>query len=933
MRRRFALVALLAVLVGTLVAAQSSTPDDCGNRDVRGEGGLVSVVRGPDFPVPPTSAVAARRGGLVDLAVDRYGTGTVWVTDGWSIARSGDHGCTWEVVHSLGDVGNPATVDPQSGAITRIAVPDSPGAHDLLYALVQDLAVPSATARFSLLVTDNGGRNFFVRGDGLGPVNLGGGSEGCGADESCDLITTTDPNTVVVRIASPDRTVVFRSSNQGQSFDARNAVTAFTSNNPANGVDLEHPVLTDLAIDPGDVNRLWGTSVEDGPTRSTDGARTFQRHPTFVHFQLPLEAVRFVANTRFEGRPLVAVGGRDALGTERLALSADDGTTFLPYARDAVPGVLTDLALAEDGLAVAATEQGLFLRAFGHPGADLNGAEVRGIRALQVGSLAGAVFAAEPERLDVWGISDVGIVNVRLGRQPASPTLPDLFDFGPPLDVLDLLRVTDLTPGTLEGPARVDLQIGQSRDLDFLLQVPETDIPVDLFFLLDETGSMQDEFDALALAVVRIAEDVRDAGVDIQAGFGTYGNGRRYHLYHQIQPVTEALADRLDDVRAGGDGEVAYTGLYEMLTGEGLSASSAAGGVRAGQHVTWRDGTVRMVIHATDEELRVEPEGPTAEEAVAKLQSEGVQHLGLIAFDGLTTAEQIQLYGRPANWDAMFDLAAATGAVAPPSGVDCDGDGINEIPPNDPIACFLSPATTDQNLDAARRADLIPDLGSVIVAMLEAFRTEGTVQFNRSPSPLLTVFAPTVRATRVDLRRRVDLPARARAICTESLAGTSSAISLSASTGTRVLGGTTLTVTCGLPGVVPAPAAVAQPAAVAVAQSPISPPAPIQAPSVSQGAAQSGVQSTAASNSFVPQAGAAAAQQEQQQVQAAMLGRSDQQEQPGIAYEFSARRQVDPATVTVGIGALFALGAGLAGARQRQHQPGRVRVRSGRGVR
>ncbi|MFT5223186.1 MAG: hypothetical protein ACI867_001499, partial [Glaciecola sp.] len=155
------------------------------------------------------------------------------------------------------------------------------------------------------------------------------------------------------------------------------------------------------------------------------------------------------------------------------------------------------------------------------------------------------------------------------------------------------------------------------------------------------------------------------------------------------------------------------------------------------------------------------------------------------------------------------------------------------------------------------------------------------------------------------------------------------AVTLSATSSTRILGVLSLQVTCAVPDAPGTALSIVAPVAAVVAGSPASPPAPIQAPSVSQGAAQSGVQSVASSNALVPQAGAAAAQQEQQQFQTAGIGKGEDNGVSEAAFQYSARRQPDQAPVTLAAGALLAIGAGLVRQRQgrRQHVHAFVRRR------
>ncbi len=875
---------------------------------------------GASFASPAGQLVGSAGERLVDFAVDPELGQRVWVTDGWSILTSADGLCTSQVAWSLDDEAGPTGLGSASSSVMALAVPDGRGAASRLYALVQDATTTGAASRFRLVVTEDAGATWELRGDGLPPVALAGEAERCGDDQPCDLVVGGDLDTVYVRFSTVGGTTLYASTDGGRTFSQRAAGLAYATEEGE--VRPRGHVLTDVAADPLVPGVLWGTGSVDGPASSDDGGATFTRYPALNRFVLPLEDIRHVDVANSGAGLGVVFVGEDASGRTHATTSLDEGTTF-PPGLGPLPGRATGVLLTSQYATVVATTEGLFTD--GHvPGARtpgrLAGPDAGGMRRLQH---AGSAAPGQPEA--IWAMTDQVIRRFQVFSQTPPPQRPVA-----PVDLgaFDPFAVPERPDGRLVGPPAVALEPGESAVVDYFLDLPSVELPLDLWFLLDETGSMQDEFETLARGIKDIVAGIRAEGTDLQVGLASYGNGFRYHRYRKIGPVDQQFLSRLESIRTGGDGEVAYTALHQGITGTGLPRSRAGNGVRAGQSAEWRPGSVRMILHATDEELYAEPEGPTVDEAIAALQSAGARHLGLVALEPRNPGSVA------ADWQPMRDLSAATGAFAPPGGIDCDNDGITDVPAGEPVVCHLSPASTT---GLQEQVPIIPDMSDVILRMLAAMPREAPVQLHLggdgglgAPTPLVTAvrFRNAGAVQQLDLRRPLKVPVQALVTCPEATPGVTGRALLTATVGTRVVAGTGLAVTCGVRPEVPASAALAPPAvAVAAAQAPAAPPAPIQAPATAQGAAQANAVSSA--NSAVPQAGAAAAQQEQRQHQVASLGREDGR-QPGIAYEFTARRRSEPVGVTmVGAVAMTAAVGALARRRQRAGVPARQRIHRG----
>ena len=592
---------------------------------------------------------------------------------------------------------------------------------------------------------------------------------------------------------------------------------------------------------------------------------------------------------------------------DRLLLSTDGGATF-----DTVPGVsgaVADLAVAyapfasrlevvlENGTLMRSGDGG---RTWTKRGANPTATSVAVPPALDVAAVAGKgllhLYAGKYGPFDYYAPDDGGaLADVALARLPGSAeAVRVLAARGAELLRRDVLRVGAAEPRhapviRLEPPVDtirldpvllpqhqvVSLRAGETRSLPYVLDVPVAPSSLDVFFLVDTTGSMQLTIDSLRLALVRIVNDLNSAGLDSRFGVGQFkdyptspwggGVDMPYDLLRQIGPADGELAGALAALVAGGGGdgpESQFSALYEMAHFEARLPSL----IDPSEPPTgFRPNTLRVAVVATDTSSHVGGEKSEGAEETYP----GANHGQLV--NALRRA-RVRTVGIAAGGPARPHLenhALLSGSVAPANGVDCDGDGRVEITEGRPIVCDfntfgLSPSGTG--------------IGSAIVSMLLALREPVNVRVESSDSRVATVLGGVHLG--VNVKRPNRLVQQVRFTCDSAHYGKTTRVALTAEISARPAARAIADVRCAYPvalvGKPPAefpPQPVRQLAAVAVV--PPAPPVPVPQPNP-----QPNPNPNPQPNPQVnPQLGAAA--QDQEQVELALAWSTVEDEQQG----------------------------------------------------
>ncbi|HWL65541.1 MAG TPA: vWA domain-containing protein, partial [Actinomycetota bacterium] len=508
--------------------------------------------------------------------------------------------------------------------------------------------------------------------------------------------------------------------------------------------------------------------------------------------------------------------------------------------------------------------------------------------------------------------------------------IPDisLLDVAPP----DVARQTTLTPKQ----TTVRLDIGKRRTVTYDVGVPRTLTPLDVFFVVDTSSSMTQVIKEAAEALETIYRGLASSGAAVQFGLAEY---RSYpidippksetdnYVYRRVLDVgstTAQMEDAIEGLTAAGGGvyDAQLEALWQAATGNGADVwppGPSSRDVPPGIQANFRKNALRVVLHVGDEPFGREdsasdsdntvtrpeselakPDIPEFETVAAALRANGVKQLGLSLYPDATPD--------------LRRMADATGAFAPPGGVDCDRDGSTDVPAGEPLVCVLQQDEIDD-------ANMAP----AIVELVEAVRTKSSVGLKVDPERdgVLQSVSPD-RYNQVLLQADSSLEFDVTYRCPESLAGKEIDVDLQA---TGLIGtppvSQTRVVCAEIPPDKP-PLGIPFDRFVAlVPLIPIGPPPPpVNVSSATQAQAQA-------------QANAAFAAQEQEQPQVAMVHQLHADAQSALAreeqYSFtSLRKDPGPPVELWGAALLMSAGFGVAMNTQRRTRLRFAKVRSRR---
>jgi hypothetical protein len=506
----------------------------------------------------------------------------------------------------------------------------------------------------------------------------------------------------------------------------------------------------------------------------------------------------------------------------------------------------------------------------------------------------------------VAGRSDVAVLGYAGRALPAGESGRAVVD----------LRAARLTvpvdPAILPARREVTLAPGETRVVDYEFDVPASPTPIEVFFLVDTTASMGPVIDGIREGLVRIVNDLAGAGISGQFGvaevrdypvqpYGEPGD-LPYHLLRKVGPVDEELEEALAALvaRGGGDGpESMTTGYHQLATGEGEVFDGALL-VPPGDDAGFSDGVLRIVLATTDVPYHNEEDypGPLLHDAHDTLVAHRINVVGLAANGG--GHEHLRL------------TAAATGTRAPAPGIDCDLDGIIDLPTGAPLVCAVR-GGLGLNIGSTRPGELVDTRGAAgiaraIVTLLRGIRDPALLTLSSAaPDVAKVVGSPAVG---VDLKVPHAVPYRVRLSCPARRYGSRVDASLTGLARGVPLATSGLHVRCLPPepleelylGDLPRPLAAAAAA----------PPPPPQLQPVHNVNPQGNPQGNPDAN-FQLQAGAAHQRQEQLQLALAHDGAVDL----GRDQELAMVRRDPPAVLVPAAAALMATVAAAAAARTR----------------
>ena len=929
--RLVAAAAALAVAgpLGLLAALGAPpTPTRCADASAVTRAGDWEAVRGPSFTVRP----GGRGQAITAFAVHPTEPRTRYATNGTSVERSDDGGCTWREVYALPDVPSEEdTLAASTAEVLELVAPTDPRGADRLLLLVRD---GNGGPRV-LLSPDGGGQPFRDRSAGLPPV---------GTPRDL-MIAPTNPDFFFLAVeAVPQETpgpaplplptlpplpglpgspgptsaaagALYASVDGGLAWEAR--VDAADLGTSSAGIDL-------LVGHPTSPNRIW--AVADGIVRaSTDGGRTFrgeaptpaqQRERSWRITALGVDVLSASAGAGAGLLQVVAFSETSAQDGGPIALLSNDGGRTFDEQR--APGVFDAVTtfLPGSGSFVGSTRAQDGVRA---------GVHLLNVRAGRLTSLRD--LAPPTTALTLAATTDRSESPTLYARTPSAllrytgpeveppPDLPPVVG-GAVSDELAALGEATLTPARDE----VQLEVGESRTLPHVLVPPRRLRPLDLYVVVDTSISMADDLDRVEADLLALVDRLRARGLDLSVGLGELKGGESTLAYRRVTgvgPSTAALRAGLDSLVADGYGlEAQLIAMEQALDGAGEGPQDllpapckltpdnpdrfvqqerrTAPPVLPGQQADFRRGSVPVVLMVTDTNFlrpagtRLKPDCTVDVETVAqRYAAAGVHAVGL----GVDDVDNPQ---RAAD---LLTFARVTGALQPG-------------PPCAP------------GIDAGSRAPAVCTRAVDLVATLEALaaRQSEVVDLDVvETSEVMSVRAPAA----VDLRRPMPVALPVTYSCAEREPGTYAAdlqVRLREQTVARL----TASVTCvARPQPVVPPAA---PVAAAVLALPLLPPGGPPPPPPAQG--------TQVQTQTQPQS------QVQSQVQAGLQEREEAAAALAVAHQQAAREEGletapmtgrrAPVPVPVWLGALTALTAvagSVAVARQRAAtQPVAIRV-------
>lgn len=800
--------------------------------------------------------------------------GRIFVAGGPTIAVSADGGCTWADALRIAEV--------VPGPVGRRRVTS--------LATVGASVVGAVTGGPFVVVSSDGGATWHMSSIGL---DVPGEPAGLYASGGVAYLLVhqkvSDQALGAAGVAgggaSLAATVVYRSDDGGVTWTRGDTIAAAYGGPHDSGVEGGTPPgdVWNLAVDPADPDHVLAAS-RGGVFRSVDGGRTWG--PVLSE---PGSEMRAVALWRARGG--AAAAAVDPLHGVLYEAEAVEG----PWRPKAAPRLRTEMtatlphdapwawaAAKPAGELYLSGPNGVFLAADGAlvdrtpPGVTGTVADLRVFR----GALWGRLLDGSAVVAEIVS-SAVGRGGGAVGDGPGGTSIDHT-----------IARLPD--PPARDGHAelrpevtRVELAPGEERVVTVDARLGPWPASVDLYFLVDTTGSLGRAIRGLADGMGEIVLDLARSGIRLRAGVGAFrtyplegdtGSEYAYSRLRALGPVDSELLRTLYGLNGVGGSGANLTALYQAVTGAGqdvLPAGPSRADVAPGGEAGFRDGALKIVLHMADEWFatpeRGDPShryppgtwpGPPMGAAIGALRDEGVLHLGVALRPGSTAVDGADVV------DDMRTMSRATSSIAGATGADCDGDGEMDVAAAEPLVCVLDSSDADAGRVAA-----------VVTGLVEALERRGDVTLvEAGESGFVRGIAPPVHAG-VDLSAPHRLRFDATVGCDRDDAGTRGPVRLELLVGEGAVARTALDVTCTK---LPAPSIPSRPVTRAPVLTPLPPipvpppPHPVPGPGPGSVTAPAPVQAPAPAQAPGGQPNGVAVAQRQQQPQMALVTAAQQ---------------------------------------------------------
>jgi hypothetical protein len=228
---------------------------------------------------------------------------------------------------------------------------------------------------------------------------------------------------------------------------------------------------------------------------------------------------------------------------------------------------------------------------------------------------------------------------------------------------------------------------------------------IDLFILVDTSASFTDDLPIFKAQAPDIIAGIQAMNANVRFGIGRFedypinpfgdpGDVAYTRLvdltFVDLTSATDPVLTAIDGLSttSGGDfPESQLVALFQAATGAGQDLSGQGQGqanIPSGQNANFRDGATKLFLLWTDASFHLNGDagdipypGPTFVEVVEAIEA----------------LDPPQVIGISSGGGGVADLeaiAAATGAIAPDTGVDCDANGSVDISAGDPIVCEIA---------------------------------------------------------------------------------------------------------------------------------------------------------------------------------------------------------------------------------------------------
>ncbi|HVF19415.1 MAG TPA: VWA domain-containing protein [Mycobacteriales bacterium] len=711
LRRAIAAAACASAVAGPalaqLLAVNAAGPATCTGVRARSDG-WQTVLAPTSFADP----------GVLAYAVAPAAPRLIYATDGHLVARSTNGGCTWADVLDRDTLVSTDLVHVDIDRVVDLDV--AAGSGQRVYAVVE--ADVSGVRRTDVVVSDDGGASW--RAPGLGLPVLGGSaalSVAPAAPDTAYLAIDTTAAPGLPTTAALGGPAVYSTANGGLTWTRRTS-------------PVEIAPVDAVVADPADPSRIIGRGPR-GVVVSDDAGATFGRATGAT-----LRMADLAVGTRPRGTAVVAA----VADASELRRSANGGRT---WTATRIPAPAHSVAVLDGADLAAVAADGAVLLLVGDDLRDVS----------PTGGPAGALsLRTGPDGPALFALGEGAILRRSLATRSA---LPRVELHAAPANAPG---VASLVPRSLE----LALPVGGSRVVPYTLDLPAEPTPLDVFFLVDTTGSMGPAIAGLREGLAQIVNDLAASQISAQFGVGEFkdypespwgsAGDTPYRLARAIGPVDEALERAIEGLQASGGGdraEAALTGLLQSATGAGQRGAPAHY-IEPGRSAGFRPGSLRVIVTVTDVPFHREAghPGPSFTQTVEALRSRDVRQVGLAVNGG----------GR----DDLAEMATATRAFAPATGLDCNGDGRRDLAPGAPLVCDVGDTALLGLEDNEVLKVLRPriSIAPAVIGLLRSVRDEAAVEL-QALRPDISEVLGIARVGRVDGKRAQRLHFLVRYTC------------------------------------------------------------------------------------------------------------------------------------------------------------------------